>query len=57
MIVRAAYQNGRSAEWLSSHSDIPVVVLPFTVGGNKAAKDLFSLFDETFRLLTEATKS
>ena len=45
----------RAAEWLSSNAKIPVVVLPFTVGGTDKAKDLFSLFDDTVaRLLAVA---
>ena len=56
MVVYAAYQDGRASEWLSKNSGIPVVMLPFTVGGSPAAKDLFSLFDDTVtRLLAAAT--
>ncbi|KPK12430.1 MAG: zinc ABC transporter substrate-binding protein [Acidithiobacillales bacterium SG8_45] len=54
MILRAAYQEERSSVWLSEHTGIPVVALPFTVGGNDMAKDLFGLFDETIRLLLHA---
>ncbi len=57
LIIHAAYQNGRASQWLSERSDIPVVTLPFTVGGSDAATDLFSLYDETFRLLIDAIKS
>lgn len=46
-IIRAAYQNPRPSLWLSEHAGIPVVVLPFTVGGSAQAKDLFGLFDDT----------
>jgi zinc/manganese transport system substrate-binding protein len=54
MILRAAYQNGKAAQWLSDKTAIPIVVLPFTVGGNERATDLFSLYDNTFELLLEA---
>jgi zinc/manganese transport system substrate-binding protein len=54
LIIHAAYQNGRSSEWLSEHSGIKSVTLPFTVGGSDKAVDLFSLYDETFRILIEA---
>ncbi|MCL2873163.1 MAG: zinc ABC transporter substrate-binding protein [Betaproteobacteria bacterium] len=54
MIVRAAYNDGRSSEWLSERAKIPVVVLPFTVGGDDQAKDLFGLFDDTIALLLKA---
>lgn len=51
VIIRAAYQNPRASQWLAERSNIPSVALPFTVGGNKNATDLFSLFDETLRIL------
>ncbi|MBC7414539.1 MAG: zinc ABC transporter substrate-binding protein [Herminiimonas sp.] len=56
MVLRAAYQDGRASEWLSQHARIPAVVLPFTVGGDERAKDLFSLFDDTVARLLEAAK-
>ena len=52
-VTRAAYNDPRPSEWLASRAGIPVVVLPFTIGGNEQAKDLFSLYDDTLaRLLT-----
>ena len=56
MIVRSAYQDGRASEWLAGRAKIPAVVLPFTVGGNDRAKDLFGLFDDTIGRLTGALK-
>lgn len=55
MIVRAAYQDDRSATWLSERTGIVAVELPFTVGGSEAAQDLFGLFDDTLRRLLEVT--
>lgn len=60
MVIRAAYEDGRPAAFLKDRAGVPVAVLPFTVGGSPAAKDLFSLFDDTInRLLTalDARKS
>lgn len=56
LVVRTAYNNPRPAEWYSAQAKLPVVVLPFTVGGNEAAQDLFGLFDDTVRRLVEAAK-
>jgi zinc/manganese transport system substrate-binding protein len=56
MILRAAYSDGRASEWLTERARIPAVVLPFTVGGNDKAKDLFSLFDDTVQQLLGALK-
>ncbi len=54
MVLRAAYNDGRASEWLSTRAQIPVVVLPFTVGGNPQAQDLFGLFDSSITLLLGA---
>jgi len=55
MVLYAAYQDGRPAEWLGSHAGIPVVKVPFTVGGSDKASDLYGLFDDTVaRLLAAA---
>jgi zinc/manganese transport system substrate-binding protein len=51
MIVLAAYQNPQAAEWMRGQSGLPVVTLPYTVGGNEQAADLFSLFDDTLTRL------
>ena len=56
MVLRAAYQDGRASQWLSEHAKIPAVVLPFSVGGDDKAKDLFGLFDDTVQRLMDANK-
>jgi len=56
MILRNAYNDPKAAEWLSQKIGVPVVTLPFSVGGTPEAKDLFSLFDDTLRRLSEAVK-
>jgi len=55
-ILHAAYQNPRSAQWLSDKSGIPALKMPFTVGGTKQAKDLFGLFDDTVDRLVGAIR-
>lgn len=56
MILRAAYNDPRGADWLAERTQLPVVVLPFTVGGDEQAKDLFSLFDDTVQRLLKASR-
>ena len=56
MAIRAAYQEKRPDEWLSEHANIPMVTLPFTVGGTDAARDLFGLFDDTVASLVKAAQ-
>ena len=54
-IVRMAYQDPKAPDWLSERTHIPVVELPFTVGGTGGANDLFGLFDDTIARLRKAT--
>jgi zinc/manganese transport system substrate-binding protein len=54
MVIRAAYNDGRSAQWLAQRTQLPVVVLPYTVGGNEQATNLFTLFDDTVARLLKA---
>jgi zinc/manganese transport system substrate-binding protein len=53
-IVYAAYQSPQAAQFVSEQVKVPVVVIPFTVGGDDRAKDLFGLFDDTVARLLEA---
>jgi zinc/manganese transport system substrate-binding protein len=55
MVIRAAYQSDRASQWIAERARINAVVLPFTVGGNDAAKDLYGLYEDTIlRLLKGA---
>jgi zinc/manganese transport system substrate-binding protein len=55
MVIRAAYQSDRASLWIAERAKINAVMLPFTVGGTDAAKDLYGLFDDTIaRLLKGA---
>jgi len=54
MVIYAAYQDGKASEWLGKKAGIPVVKLPFTVGGTDQASDLFTLYDDTLQLLLRA---
>jgi zinc/manganese transport system substrate-binding protein len=56
MIVYSPYSNPQAAEFLSSRTNIPAVLVPFTVGGTDKAKDLFALFDDTIARLLGAVK-
>lgn len=52
MILRNAYNDPKAADWLAERIHVPVVLLPFSVGGTPGAKDLFGLFDDAIdRLL------
>ena len=56
MVIRAAYQSPKPSEWIAEQAKIPAVMLPFSVGGTEAAKDLFSLFDDTIKRLLVGLK-
>jgi zinc/manganese transport system substrate-binding protein len=56
VVVRAAYEDGRASQWLVEHAKVRAVQLPFTVGGNDKAIDLFGLFDSTVALLLDAAR-
>jgi zinc/manganese transport system substrate-binding protein len=53
MVLRAAYQDDKPAEWLYARPGIPVIELPFTVGGTPGADDLFGYFDVTIERLLQ----
>lgn len=56
MVIRAAYNPPRAADWFAQEARVPVVVLPFTVGAPEA-DDLTTLFDTTVQRLLNAMKS
>jgi len=53
-VIRAVWESSRATDWFAANSGTPAAVLPFTVGGNDAAKDLTSLFDDTLARLLAA---
>lgn len=56
VIVYAPYNDPRAAQFLAERTGIPAVMMPFTVGGNEKAKDLFGLFDDTLGRLLAVIK-
>jgi zinc/manganese transport system substrate-binding protein len=55
-VIRTPYENEKPSLWLSGRLDIPVLQLPYTLGGTDGATDLFSLYDETIRMLLESRR-
>jgi len=55
-IMRAAHNDPKAPDWLAERTGIPVVAIPYTVGGTPEAKDLFSLFDDTLNRLLKAKR-
>ncbi len=52
-VSRTPYENEKPSRWLSGRMSIPEVILPYTIGGTAAVVDLFSLFEESIRMLEE----
>lgn len=55
-IMRSMYNEPKATQWLAQRSGIPLVVLPYTVGGTPEAEDLFALFDDSIARLNKARK-
>ncbi|RLA43514.1 MAG: zinc ABC transporter substrate-binding protein, partial [Gammaproteobacteria bacterium] len=53
LIIRTPYQDAKPSDWLSKRTGIPNAALPFTVGGDPDATDLYSLFDATLSILVD----
>jgi zinc/manganese transport system substrate-binding protein len=53
-VLLASYSDPRPSRWLEENTGIPMVQLPYTVGGTPAADDLFGLFEDTIARLLEA---
>jgi len=50
-ILVAPFESDKAAKWLSEKAKIPIIRLPFTVGGSEQAQDLESLFSDTIQRL------
>lgn len=51
LILITPHQDPRAAHWLAGQTGMRIVELPYTVGGNSRATDLFLLFDDTVERL------
>ena len=56
MVIRAAYQSDRASQWIAERAKINAVMLPFTVGGDDAAMDLYGLYDDTIARLLKGAR-
>ncbi|MCH8335720.1 MAG: zinc ABC transporter substrate-binding protein [Proteobacteria bacterium] len=52
-VIRTPYSNEKPSAWLSERLGAAELQLPYTIGGTDDVVDLFTLFDETIRLLKE----
>jgi zinc/manganese transport system substrate-binding protein len=56
MVLRAAYQSDRASQWIAERTKINAVTLPFTVGGDDNATNLYALFDDTIARLQKGAQ-
>ena len=54
IIVISPYDPTEGALWLSEKTQIPVVTLPYTIGGNEESNNLIALFDSSIKILQNA---
>lgn len=57
LIMRSPYDPDDASQWLADKTGIVAVEIPYTVGGNEAAADLFGLFDSTIASLKGAVSA
>ncbi|HBA33739.1 MAG TPA: zinc ABC transporter substrate-binding protein [Gammaproteobacteria bacterium] len=53
VILIANYQDNKGAQWLGEKSGVPILELPFTVGGSEAADSLFTLYEDALSKLKQ----
>lgn len=56
-ILRTPFDNPNAGNWFAAQSKVPALTLPFTVGGNERAGNLFALFDDTIAQLQKAARN
>jgi zinc/manganese transport system substrate-binding protein len=56
LVVRTSYNDPRASQWFAERAKIPAVMLPFGPGGDDAAKDLFTWYDDMLNILLQAAK-
>jgi len=52
-VIRTPYENEKPSMWLAERLELAQITLPFTIGGNDKSTNLFTLYDETLRMLEE----
>ena len=52
-ILRAPYDPPRAGDWLAKKTGVPVITLPYTVGGDAYSTDLITLYDRMLDMLAD----
>lgn len=56
MVVRTTIDSAKPSQWLSRQLQIPMVELPYSVGGTPGAKDLFGMYQDGIGRLLAALR-
>lgn len=54
LIIYSPHNSAKASQWLAKNTSACAVQLPYTVGGQKAASDLFALYSHTIEQLLHA---
>ncbi|WP_033076742.1 metal ABC transporter solute-binding protein, Zn/Mn family [Thalassotalea sp. ND16A] len=57
LVLYTAYQDAKAAKWLAEKAGVVRMQLPYTVGGDQHAQDLFSLMDRQIAMLLSAKRN
>ena len=52
-VIRTPYENEKPSKWLAERLELAEIKLPYTIGGTVDSIDLFTLYDESIRMLEE----
>jgi zinc/manganese transport system substrate-binding protein len=52
-VIRTPYENEKPSMWLAERLELAEIKLPYTIGGTVDSIDLFTLYDESIRMLEE----
>ena len=52
-IILSPHDLDNAGKWLSEKTDIKIIKLPYTIGGDSNSNNLFELFDQTINLLLQ----
>ena len=55
-IIRTPYEADAPSLWLAKKTNLPAIMLPYTIDGDAQSGDLFALFERTINLLKSAAQ-
>lgn len=56
-IIRSPFASSKASKWFSAKSNTPVLILPYTIGGNEKTKDLYQFFEQVIAILKDFSRA